>query len=76
MKMISWVLSRLCLLMKMQTLQTVNTAPNVPIRGGGGKTFQSGGNWPKKGHPNFSKGTATLSEIMLALNLSSFSEND
>ena len=32
MKMLSWVLSWLCLLMKMQTLQTVKTAPNVPIK--------------------------------------------
>ena len=33
MKMLSWVLSWLCLLMKMQTLQTVKTAPSVPIKG-------------------------------------------
>lgn len=51
---------------------------NWPIWGweGWGKIFQSGRNWPKKGHPNFSRGTATLIETMLALNLSSFSEND
>ena len=35
MKMLSWVPSWLCLLMKMQTLQTVKTAPNVPIKEGG-----------------------------------------
>ena len=34
MKMLSWVFSWLCLLMKMQILQTVKTAPNVPIKGG------------------------------------------
>ena len=27
--------------MKMQTLQTVNTAPNVPIRGGGNKSLKN-----------------------------------
>ena len=30
---LSWVLSWLCLLMKMQTLQTVKTVPNVLIKG-------------------------------------------
>ena len=32
--MLPWVLSWLCLLMKMQALQMVKTAPNVPIKGG------------------------------------------
>ena len=32
MNMLSWILSWLCRLMKMQTLQTVKTATNVPIK--------------------------------------------
>ena len=39
--MLSWVLSWLCMLMKMQTLETVKTAPNVPIKGGESKSLKN-----------------------------------